>query len=198
MEKDNNGGSGGYMVRSLYFDAFNNRDLHDALDGLHYKGKIRLRIYSADAKTVKLEHKLKAGAEGIKRALTLTREEAISMISEDYGFFAEKDDSTARRIYMRLCEGAYSPASIVQYDRLAYLYPASDVRITFDTNIRTSMVPWAFFDEDPGLFPMVPPDMGVFEIKYNDFLPSFFKGITERLDLLPVSNSKYMQSRLFY
>lgn len=198
MTPDAHCGPGGYMVRSLYFDSAFNTDLHDSLDGVLVKGKIRLRLYSHDAKTVNLEYKKKHNLDGAKHVLSVSREQAMRMAYSDYGFLPEMDKPLARQIWLRLTEGAYRPASIVEYMRYAYLYPASDVRITFDRDVRTSCVPLAFFDKSPALFPMVPGDQGVFEVKYNDFLPAVFKGVVERLDMIPQANSKYMQSRLFY
>lgn len=198
MTPDVHSGPGGYMVRSLYFDSAFNTDLHDSLDGVLIKGKIRLRLYSHDARTVKLEYKRKNNQDGAKHVLDISREQAIRMAHSDYDFLQKINAPLARQIWLRLTEGAYRPASVVEYTRYAYLYPASDVRITFDRDIRTSCVPLSLFDESPALFPMVPGDQGVFEIKYNDFLPAVFKGIVKRLDMIPQANSKYMQSRLFY
>jgi len=198
MAPDVHCGPNGYMVRSLYFDSAFNTDLHDSLDGLLIKGKIRLRLYSHDSKSVKLEYKRKHDHDGAKHVLTISREQAERMAFSDYDFLQTMDNPLARQIWLRLTEGAYRPASIVEYTRYAYAYPASDIRITFDRDIRTSCAPLAFFDEAPALFPMCPGDQGVFEVKYNDFLPAVFKGIIKRLDMIPQANSKYMQSRLFY
>lgn len=46
MEADPHNGISGYMVRSLYFDGIYDGDYFDKVDGLEYRKKIRLRIYS--------------------------------------------------------------------------------------------------------------------------------------------------------
>jgi hypothetical protein len=196
---ENSGSASGYVVRSLYFDSIENRDLHDSLDGLLVKGKIRLRIYPPDLETIKLEYKRKYGADGIKEVLSLSAEQAKRMMQADYAFLADMDENPiARRVYTQLRSGAYIPVSVVEYRRKAYVYPPSDVRITFDTDIRTSCVTGGFFDAHEALFPMTDPDLGVLEIKYNDFFPAVLKSIVERIDRIAVSNGKYVQSRLFY
>ncbi len=196
LELDANGGQEGYRVRSLSFDSLNDQDLYDTLFGCMEKRKIRLRMYAWDARTVKLEYKCKSGTDGVKKSITVSREEAHRMLNGDYGFLAERLEPTAQQIYLRLRAGAYSPKSVVDYWRKAYLYPASDIRITFDTQVSASNVPGGFFDEHPALLPLLPPDTGVFEVKYNDFLPHVFKEVVADLDRLPTSNSKYAQSRL--
>lgn len=52
---------GGYLVRSLYFDTPFDDDFEDKVDGLLNRRKIRLRTYSPDAASVKLEIKEKSG-----------------------------------------------------------------------------------------------------------------------------------------
>lgn len=196
LQPDAHGGPAGYMVRSLYFDSINDQDLYDTLDGCMEKRKIRLRVYDAQARQVKLEYKCKSNTDGVKKTLTLSREQAQDMMKGNYGFLAGMDQPLARQLYIRLCTGAYTPKSVVQYWRKAYLYPVSDVRITFDTQVAASNVLGSFLDAQPSLIPLLPLDTGVLEVKYNDFLPGVLKEQVARLDRLQTSNSKYAQSRL--
>ena len=50
-------GTDGYLVRSLYFDSYDNEDYFDKAAGLENRKKIRLRIYSPDDAFAKLEWK---------------------------------------------------------------------------------------------------------------------------------------------
>ena len=133
LTPDAYGGPDGYRVRSLYFDSITDRDLHDTLFGLMEKRKIRLRIYSPQDERVKLEYKCKSGTDGVKKTLTISRDQARQMMAGDYRFLREADDALSRQLYTRLLSGGYSPKSIVEYSRKAYLYPVGNVRITFDT-----------------------------------------------------------------
>jgi hypothetical protein len=196
MTPDANGGYGGYRVRSLYFDSVYDTCLTDNLDGLLKKSKIRLRLYRHDDARIKLEHKRKYGSDGDKAALSVDRAQARAMMICDYGFLGAWEEPLAREMYLRLTQGAYRPVSIVEYSRIAYAYPASEARVTFDTDIRASCVPNAFLDEFPPLYPIVAPDYGVLEVKYNDFFPGVFRDIVSYCDNLQVANSKYAQSRL--
>ncbi len=198
LTPDAYGGPDGYRVRSLYFDSITDRDLHDTLFGLMEKRKIRLRIYSPQDERVKLEYKCKSGTDGVKKTLTISRDQARQMMAGDYRFLREADDALSRQLYTRLLSGGYSPKSIVEYSRKAYLYPVGNVRITFDTQTAGGCVPDAFFDENLALYPLLPPDVGVLEVKYTGFLPGIFKEVISNLDYLSTSNSKYAQSRFLY
>ena len=198
MFSDKYSGSEGYKVRSLYFDSILDTDLHDSLDGVLTKGKIRLRIYGHDDQQVKLEYKRKHGTDGFKHVLKLTRKQARDMINGDYSFLPGIDDPLALKLYTRMIEGSYRPVSLIEYNRRAYTYPVNNVRVTFDSDIRTSCVPDAFFDEYPALFPMGDVDKGVLEVKYENFLPSIVKDLIHIVDRIHEAYSKYMYSRLFY
>lgn len=195
MKRDIHSGIDGYMVRSLYFDSIYDTDLYDNLDGLMEKRKIRLRIYSLDEDTVKLEYKCKSGSDGKKYLLRITRNQSEKMIKSDYHFLTELNHPLADTLYHRLQVGAYIPKTVVEYQRLAYIYPASDVRITFDTGMRATGTPFGFFSKELAYYPLYSTDRGVLEIKYNDFLPYPIKNIIESVNQLPVANSKYVQAR---
>ena len=198
LTPDAYGGPDGYRVRSLYFDSITDRDLYDTLFGLMEKRKIRLRIYSPQDERVKLEYKCKSGTDGVKKTLTVSKAQARQMIAGDFSFLADAGDELSRQLYIRLLSGGYSAKSIVEYARRAYLYPAGNVRITFDTQTAGGCVPGAFFDTHPAIFPLLPPDVGVLEVKYTGLLPAIFKEVVAGLDSLATSNSKYAQSRFLY
>lgn len=196
MAYDSYSGERGYRVRSLYFDSLNDQDFYDTIDGLMEKRKIRLRIYSHLDKKVKLEYKCKSGSDSLKYSLVISRQDAENMIAGDYQFLSKFDFPLARTIYMRLRSGSYMAKPIVEYHRLAYVYPVGNVRITYDTNVQASATPYAFFDECPGLFPVMSLDRGVLEVKYDVFLPGQIKEVIRTIDSSVVANSKYAQARV--
>jgi|LGVF01.2.fsa_nt_gb hypothetical protein len=195
MDYDKHAGNRGYMVRSLYFDSISNRDLFDKLEGLEKKKKIRLRIYSHLDKKVKLECKCKNGSDVQKYSLEISKDQALKMIEGEYTFLQKIDKPLARTLYDQLISGGYSPKTIVEYNRVAYTYPVSDVRICYDSNIKATMTPFGFFDKYPNLFSIMPLDRGVLEVKYNDFLPGSIKDSIKSMDESLTANSKYAQAR---
>lgn len=196
MYPDPHGGDFGYTVRSLYFDSIYDRDLYATLDGDLCKSKIRLRIYDRDG-PVKLELKQKQGSDSLKRSLSLSREEADAMQRCDYGFLCDRPEETARACYMQLMQGAYQPKTLIEYEREAYLFPAGDVRVTFDTGVRATASAWDLFAQEVPWTPVIPAGTGVLEVKYSSFLPTFLKQAV-KADRLASANSKYVQAREFY
>ncbi len=195
LERDQYGKNGTYVVRTQYYDTLEEDDLFDNLSGIIEKKKIRLRTYFEDESTFKLEYKYKYNTDSTKYSLIITRDEAKQMENHKYDFLLNKKSELALFFYYKLLEGCYRPKTIVEYNRLAYVYPVSRVRITFDTNVRATAYPYGLFDERLNTFPIVSPDIGVLEVKYNEFLPSSLKHILESIDTLPQTNSKYLKAR---
>lgn len=198
MKRDVYGVNGTYKVRSQYYDSLMNQDLSDNLSGVMEKRKIRLRVYTPEEEQVKLEYKCKSGSDGVKHSLLISREEAELMEQGRYEFLLDYREPLALKLYHRLVCGGYQPKSLIEYDRTAFAYPVSDVRITFDCRIRACANPYGFLLKEPFFVPVLEEDGGVLEVKYNDFLPSHLKNILEAIDSQARASSKYSRARLAY
>lgn len=196
MIPDAHGNHGEYLVRSQYFDSLTDADLRDNLDGVKEKRKIRVRVYSPNASGGRLEYKCKNGSDGVKYSMALSREEMERMEQHQYSFLLKRQEELAGRLYTKMTEQAYRPKTIIEYDRTAYLYPVSDVRITFDRNLRAGVKPWGICEEQPCGIPLMAPDRGILEVKYNDFFPYVFKEILQEVNQGMEAYSKYTVSRL--
>lgn len=196
MERDQHGNDGRYLVRSQYYDSITNQDLLDNLSGMWEKRKIRLRTYSEQSDYVKLEYKCKSGSDGVKHSLQISKEEAAKMENREFDFLLSYSEELALRLYLKMTQYIYSPRAIVQYERLAYTYPVSDTRITFDSHTSTSTTPYGFQDNKLSLIPIQSQDRVIVEVKYNDFLPTPIKNCLIELDTSLISNSKYSQARI--
>lgn len=194
---DSYSGAKGYAVRSLYFDSLDDRDLYDKLDGTLEHKKIRLRSYDPMGDSFNLEFKCRWNQDGFKRKLKLNREQAKRLVANDYSVLLEFDNSLARELFDRMVRGRYTPKVIVEYQRTAWLYPVSNIRVTWDQGIRASYFPESFFEERPLFIPIVPDSQGVLEIKYDYVFPSVLKDALHGLDQLPVANSKYALGRTY-
>lgn len=197
MQRDTNGVNGTYIVRSQYYDSQGDRDLYDNLDGVMEKRKIRVRIYSPDDQYAKLEYKCKSNTDGKKYSLTITREEALLMEKRQYGFLLNYDEPLAKTLYVKMMQGGYMPKTIVEYKRTAYMHAVSDVRVTFDTDIRSGVAPYGIFGKDLAYIPLIEGDRGVLEVKYNDFVPSTLKQVIQEINSLPEASSKYSKARSY-
>jgi hypothetical protein len=195
---DPHSGREGYRVRSLYFDTDDDKDLYDALVGNMEKRKIRLRFYPPDTGYVRMEYKCKSGSDGIKRSVILSKDDAQHIMRGDYSPLMNLQEPFAFELYRRMIMGAYRPKVVVDYHRIAYIYPVSNTRLSFDSEISASYVTDSFFDVNPGLIPLTAPDMGILEVKYDHFLVGILKAILEPLDSLAKANSKYVNSRFLF
>ncbi len=198
MQQDEHNGDRGYVVRSLYFDSSTDRDYNEKLDGLNNRKKIRIRTYGNNPNVIKLELKAKESDFQRKRSLSINRDEAQQMIQGEYLFLLERPEGLARALYTMLTTQMYRPKSIVEYDRIAYIYDVNDIRITFDCNIRTSLCYEAFFDDALEMLPVSAPNEITMEVKYNNFLFSQIKQVIGLADQPRISNSKYIAARSMF
>ncbi len=196
MKMDSYGVEGKYTIRSQYFDSYADRDLRDNIDGVMEKRKIRTRIYPPDDQFVKLEYKCKSGSDSLKKSMSITREEALLMENHQYDFLLEHSEELAMQLYLKMMQGVYRPKTIVEYERTAFLMDFNDVRVTFDQNIRGTTNPYGIFSSDNSYTKLISDDIGVLEVKYNNFLPSPIKRIVEKVDRLEESTSKYSNARM--
>ena len=185
MERDIHGENGRYFIRSQYYDSIDDQDLWDNLDGMYEKRKIRLRIYSLNDLSAKLEFKCKNGSDGVKYSIPVSREQALRMEQGDASFLLEYETELAMRLYLR----------IIDYQRLAFAYPAGDVRITFDTDIRGALYPYGLF-ENVGTDALGSTEQVLMEVKYTGFLPDMIAEILKKTDELSSSHSKYSRARM--
>ncbi|MDS0525436.1 polyphosphate polymerase domain-containing protein [Clostridium sp. SHJSY1] len=195
LHEDEHNKSGGYLVRSLYFDTPFDHDYYEKEDGLDNRKKIRIRVYSSKAKTAKLEMKEKFGNDQRKRSLTISQEQALDMINGNFEFLISMEESFAMELYLLMSQKLYRPKCVVEYDRTAFIVPENNTRVTFDMNIRASESDFNIFSDDLILYPVTSPDDVTIEVKFNNFLLGYVKDLLDSCGKIQVSNSKYVLSR---
>ena len=182
---DNNAINGSYSIRSLYFDDMWNSAYEEKLIGIQSRKKYRIRIYNYSDSNIKLECKQKEGQYIYKNSANLSKEEAQFLISGEFEFLLERPEQLCRQFYIECREKAMVPKAIVDYERIPYIYEPGDVRITFDTNIRTGMLGFDIFDRDMPTLPVLNKEELVMEVKFTEFLPQFIR------DILPPDHFEY-------
>lgn len=196
LQRDSYGEEGRYIVRSQYYDSLDDQDLFDNLQGVMEKRKIRLRIYAPDTEKVKLEYKCKSNTSGRKLSMTITREEARQMEQSQYDWLLKREEELASFLYVKMERSIYMPKTIVEYNRLAYTSPVSNVRITFDTNLRGTQTPYGLFEYHPPYLPLLNDELAVMEVKFDHFLPEPIRHIIDGLNSVAEANSKYSGARM--
>ena len=129
LTPDNHGGS--YVVTSLYYDDLMNTALLEKQDGLARHTKFRLRTYDGNGAFIKLERKVKQGTVTEKQTATVSQEQ-IPLLGRETDSFSDE----AKALAAQMAAGNLRPAITVRYRRDAFYYPGTDLRLTFDTDLR--------------------------------------------------------------
>lgn len=198
LKEDKNNGQAGYVVRSLYFDSHANTDFYQKLSGSKNRKKIRLRLYSHDDPNVKLEIKRKFGDYQEKQTVIISRDDAQALIDLDYEVLRKYKSQTANSIYHIMKVNGLRPVVLIEYKRKAYIHPMNSIRITLDSEIRSSESNFDFFAEHPVLSLTDYFYQTVLEVKFNDFIYKWITDIFKPYNLERQSYSKYMISRGMY
>ena len=171
-EPDPNAGEGGeYFIRSLYFDDISRRSYFEKLAGVADRKKYRLRIYNLSDSVIKLECKEKRGDRIRKRSLSVSKEVADSLINGDFAPLCDIHDPLADEVLSLGTGRLLRPSVVVDYDREAFLYPVSNVRLTFDKALHAGVEGADIFDPKLMSVPVFPDESVIFEIKYDEVLP---------------------------
>ncbi|MEG2596857.1 MAG: polyphosphate polymerase domain-containing protein [Oscillospiraceae bacterium] len=195
FKEDSHNGSGGYRVRSLYFDTLNDRDFFEKMDGVEIRRKMRLRIYDPDADFAFLEMKQKQGSNQLKRSLKISRWEAEMLAQGIYTPLQAYPEDFAAECYGVLMMHVYRPKVLIEYLRKAYILPENSTRITFDSQISASSFSSELFNQSPSFSPILNPSETVLEVKYNHFQLGYVKNLLKICDKSETSISKYALSR---
>lgn len=195
MKKDSHNKGAGYLVRSLYFDTPFDTDYEEKSGGYYERRKIRLRIYDPEQAVAKLELKEKRGTFQRKRSLLLDRMEAEQMIRGQYGFLKAREEELAMWLYVFMTKKCYRPKCIVEYDRFAYYLDYNNIRITFDTGLRSAEGNYNIFDKNLVLYPVSDVMADTLEVKFNGFLFTYLKDELAVCEGMQISSSKYCQGR---
>ncbi len=195
MLEDKHNGPDGYPIRSLYFDTYAETDFYQKLAGIEERKKIRLRTYSPDSAQVKLEIKRKFGNEQVKKSAIISRESAQKLMACDYDALLSYDNRIAREIYEVMRIDHARPVVLIEYMRKAFIHPTNNIRITLDTNIRSSETNLTLFAKKPILTPAEEFAFALVEIKYDAFLMRWLAELLSDYGFNLSAYSKYAVSR---
>lgn len=188
--------SGTYAIRSLYFDDSKNSCYFDNENGTDPREKFRIRIYNASDQQITLECKKKQRYMTHKDSCPLTKEQYYMILQGNLSPTSE-DAPLLRKFYAQCQQRYLHPTVIVAYERTPFVYPAGNVRITFDRNIGCSTDLDGFFAHSLPLRPILPQGKQILEVKYDGFLPDFLYAAMNLGSLSQTAFSKYYLCRKF-
>lgn len=191
------GPEGIYNIRSLYFDDYYDRYLRENEAGTDPREKFRIRIYNHSSEKISLELKRKVRGKTQKLSCPLTEEQCRTLMD---GRPLELDKD-APAVLQKLCllmkTHLLRPKVIVEYDRVPYVYPQGNVRITLDENIRASSRTDLFLEDQIPLRPIMPVGQHILEVKYDEYLPDFIYRTVQLPNLRQTAFSKYYLCRKY-
>lgn len=192
------GPRGEYVIRSLYFDTYDDDCFRDGMEGVENRKKFRIRIYDGSSKMIKLECKHSHRGMKAKSVCRITEKQCESLIEGKTILETDASQELLRRFLWERNTKLLTPKVIVEYARTPYVYTTGNVRITFDRNIGSSSEVKSFLREKIPRKGILPIGQQLLEVKYDEVLPA---PITELLavgqQLNRTSFSKYVLCRKY-
>ena len=190
--------SGTYRIRSIYFDNSDDKALREKIDGIGKREKFRIRYYNDDFSFITLEKKMKLGSLCLKYDARLTEEECRRLLSGDTAFMRDHPRELVRELYAKMTYQGLRPRVLVSYVREPYVFPAGNIRVTFDSRIRTTLFHREFLTEQVSDISATdaPGDM-ILEVKYDAFLPELIQDLIQVPGIRQQAFSKYGACRRF-
>ena len=193
--------SGRYALSSLYYDSPGLRCYRENEDGLKFRRKLRIRHYETgavftDESPVFLEIKQRYDRVTQKRRTVLPYHEALRLCNDrQIPGLGPDDKALIEEVYAFLWQYNLRPASIVRYDRQAFVGTAYDkgLRVTFDTSLSFQAQELHLHQAPSGL-PMLPANRVVMEIKVNERIPFWLTEMIAAHNLQRIGLSKYCRS----
>lgn len=190
--------NGKYLIRSLYFDNLYDKALMEKVNGLSRREKFRIRYYNDDFSFITLEKKMKINDLCLKKDAEISEDECRKILSGDLEFMREHPSGLVRELYAKMHYQRLKPRVLVSYVREPYIYKPGNVRVTFDSQIRTTLFHGEFLENDVYDISATdaPGDM-LMEVKFDAFLPAVIQDMIQIHGLRQQAFSKYGACRRF-
>ena len=186
---------GKYLIRSLYFDNLSDKALMEKINGVNIREKFRIRYYNSDTSLIHLEKKSKVNGLCLKEIAVLTKEMAQAIVDGDWEWMMKSNNELIQELYSKMMSQGLRPKTIVDYIREPYVFPAGNVRVTFDYNIRTGMNCTDFLNPDCLMVPTG--DNIILEVKWDEYLPDIIRDIVQLSSCCTEAFSKYAVCRIY-
>lgn len=193
---DIHGTNGQYQIRSLYFDDLYDTALVEKVNGISVREKFRLRYYDGDTSYIRLEKKSKINGLCLKDATRLSHEETQKILDGDTEWMIDKKDKLLNEFYSKISGKGLRPKTIVDYKRDAFIFPAGNVRVTLDYDIRTGLNGTDFLNPECVTVQVADRPI-ILEVKWDEFLPSIIRDAIQIEGRSNTSYSKYAASRVY-
>ncbi len=189
MQIDTHAGpTGCYTIRSLYFDDFENTALYEKIDGLNDRVKYRIRMYNGNLQFLRLERKEKKGSMTRKTGQTLPVAVAEALQN---GQLAPDVSGLALELSAETRIRGLRPKVLVDYDRVPFVCPEGNTRITLDKNLRTKPYIVDLNTPSDTMIHVLEPNQTILEVKFDDFLPGYLSAVLSDIPKVQLAISKF-------
>ena len=198
FEKDSHvGAKGVYNIRSIYFDTFDNKYLEENIAGVDNRRKFRIRIYDLNENIIKLECKSTKHGLKKKEICNITKQQCEQLMAGNIMIPIMENQEVLRKLQYEYMINLLQPKVIVEYIRTPFVYEVGNVRITFDRKICSSHCVGGFWDRKLVKREILPEEINILEVKYDEVLPSTIKEmLNEGVCMNRTSFSKYAMCRV--
>ena len=192
------GADGRYHIRSIYFDNSDDKALREKIDGVAMREKFRIRYYNDDFSFITLEKKMKIDDLCLKYDAQISEEECRKILNGDLAWMKDHPQELVKELYAKMTYQWLKPRVLVSYVREPYIYRPGNVRVTFDSEVRTSLFHQEFLTEKVSDISAtdMPKDM-ILEVKYDAFLPGVIQDLIQVPGIRQQAFSKYGACRRF-
>lgn len=199
MHRDLHAGpEGTYLIRSAYFDNVHDSCLLDSMYGTDPRSKFRIRYYDNDITRISLEKKSKCRGMTLKESCLIQLDECRAFLNGDNPQIEPNMSEEKRRLLTEIVERGLHPRCIVTYERIPYVYPGGNVRVTFDRKITSSKDVASFLRGVYHERPILPVGNSILEVKWDEVLPQFIKDGLSLENLQWTAFSKYYFCRMLH
>lgn len=192
------GPDGRYTIRSVYFDNYSDKALREKIDGSAKREKFRIRYYNDDFSYIALEKKMKYNDLCLKLDAQITESECRLLLDGKLDWMLSHPAPLVGELYVKMKGSQLRPRVLVSYTREAYIYSPGNVRVTFDSDIRTTLWHQEFLEKQvKDISAAETPGQIILEVKYDDFLPEIIQDIIQTERVRQQAFSKYCACRRF-
>ncbi len=193
LDENSNKKKGFYTITSLYFDSPNKDAFNEKVDGIYSREKFRIRKYS-ESKIIKFESKKKMENVINKTSEIIDNDTVKYLFQNDIHLLNNAKSNFLKKSFALIKSNGLRAKNIVEYDREAYYLPYGNIRITFDTNLKTYNSNRNFFDKNKTSSPIFYDKINILEIKHSLPLPEHLKFILKKITANRCAISKFILS----
>ena len=193
----NSNKDGYYTVTSHYFDNINRDSIFEKQSGVIDRKKYRVRTYNKSRK-LKLERKVKRNNFIQKKSSYLKIENYYDLLKKDFNFL-DLNNNNEKLFFSELKSELYNPDIVTEYKREAFVSNINNIRITFDSNLRT------YINHNNDIFSnnyltldVIEQPLIIYEIKFDNYLPDYIRSTMQPYTNQRFAISKFVISKKYF